>query len=118
MAKITKAGLQSAIIKSKGFVAQAAIMLGVTSKTVYNALDRWPDLWDTINEQREQLKDMAEGSLLNQIKAGNTTATIFYLKTQAKDRGYVERQEITGADGGAIDTKIVIQYADPNPHTA
>jgi hypothetical protein len=33
------------------------------------------------------------------MKDGNMTAIIFYLKTQGKSRGYVERQEVTGADG-------------------
>jgi hypothetical protein len=41
------------------------------------------------------------------IKAGNVTAIIFYLKTQAKDRGYVERQELTGADGGKLQVEYV-----------
>ncbi len=33
------------------------------------------------------------------MQEGNMTATIFFLKTQGKSRGYIERQEITGADG-------------------
>jgi hypothetical protein len=32
----------------------------------------------------------------------NAQAVKFYLSTKAKDRGYVERQEITGADGGPV----------------
>ena len=38
--------------------------------------------------------DFAESSLYKQIKDGNTSATIFFLKTQAKRRGYIEKQEI------------------------
>ena len=43
--------------------------------------------------------DYAESQLHKQIGEGSTSATIFYLKTKGKSRGYIERQEITGADG-------------------
>ena len=51
--------------------------------------------------------DFAESHLHTQIGGGNTSATIFYLKTKGKNRGYVERQEITGADG--MPTKFEIE---------
>ena len=42
------------------------------------------------------------------VLAGNLGAIIFFLKTQGKERGYTERQEITGADG----TALVIEYVN------
>lgn len=42
----------------------------------------------------ELQKDMAEASLLKQIKDGNTTMTIFYAKTKMRDRGYGEKQDV------------------------
>ena len=39
--------------------------------------------------------DFAESQLHQQIKGGNPTSTIFYLKTKGKKRGYIERQEIS-----------------------
>jgi len=42
------------------------------------------------------------------IAKQSTAATIFYLKTKGKKRGYIERQEITGADGVPTNFKIEI----------
>ena len=38
--------------------------------------------------------DFAESMLHKQIQDKDTTATIFFLKTKGKKRGYVERQEV------------------------
>ena len=38
-------------------------------------------------------------SIFENIRDGRTAEMIFYLKSKGKKRGYVERQEITGADG-------------------
>jgi hypothetical protein len=38
------------------------------------------------------------------VEAGEIAAIIFRLKTKGKKRGYVERQELTGADNQPIIT--------------
>ena len=38
--------------------------------------------------------DFAESHLYKLVKEGNPAATIFFLKTKGKARGYVERQEV------------------------
>lgn len=92
-----------AIKDSKGFVTTVAKRLGCTRQHVYVIADRFPTVKAAIEEEREGLKDFAEGKLIQQIDAGNIAAIIFYLKTQAKGRGYIERQEISGPEGGPID---------------
>jgi hypothetical protein len=51
--------------------------------------------------------DNAETALYDDALNGNTTALIFFLKTQGKSRGYTERQELTGADGDVITIRVI-----------
>jgi hypothetical protein len=66
-----------------------------------------PELTEAANEARETMLDNAESKLYTEAMGGNTAALIFLLKTQGKKRGYIERQETTGADGQA--QKMVIE---------
>ena len=51
--------------------------------------------------------DFAESQLHKQIRDGNSTATIFFLKTKGKKRGYVERQEIEATMGKMFQVEIL-----------
>lgn len=97
MAKKEKYKVQEvidALIEADGYVSKTASILLCSAKTVYNYSEKYPTIkaaWDNIRERRH---DFVENALHKQIKEGNTTATIFYLKTQAKHRGYIERREL------------------------
>ena len=97
---------------SKGFVTVIADRLGVTPSYVYQLQKKFPTFRQAILDQREMMKDNAEGKLQSLINQENPTAIIFYLKTQAKDRGYVERQEVTGQDGTNIKIQVVYESID------
>jgi len=71
----------------------------ISRKTYYRWLDSDDRFREQIQEQTEALLDFSESKLMQQINDGNTAALIFHLKTKGKRRGYVERQELTGADG-------------------
>ena len=43
--------------------------------------------------------DFGETQLHAQIREGNTSATIFFLKTKGKRRGYIERSEMDLSSG-------------------
>lgn len=101
-----------AIKQARGLVSVAAARLGCSTQAVYNARDRYATVRQALKEAREAMGDHAEARLFQQIDEGNTTALIFYLKCLHKARGYVERQEITGPDGGPIAVK---GYISVNP---
>lgn len=92
---------------SKGFVTQIAARLACSRRHVYNLMDKWVTFREAVEDERESLKDFAEGALLKKINSGDTASIIFFLKCQAKERGYVERQEITGKGGSDLTFRII-----------
>jgi hypothetical protein len=87
----TKEQFRLALVRTGGLVSHAAKLLGCTTKTIYNALHRWPELAEVIREARDNSVDDAEHCLRSLLSDGNLGAAIFTLKTLGKSRGYVER---------------------------
>ena len=96
-----------AIRDTKGLASLAAVKLGCDPDTVRNYAKRHPSVAAAIKEERSRMTDVAELALYNCIMRGDGWAVCFYLKTQGRDRGYVERHELTGADGGPIELAAV-----------
>ena len=67
-----------------------------------NYIDRYATVRAAQAEASETTIDFVESQLLKNINEGDTTSIIFFLKTKAKHRGYVERQEISGANGAPL----------------
>lgn len=91
--KFTAAEVADAITESKGILASAASRLGCARNTIVNYIERYSTVKAAFDEANETTIDYVESQLLKQITAGQPAATIFFLKTKAKHRGYVERQE-------------------------
>jgi len=100
--KYTTAQIIEAIRGKHGNMSAAARFLNCSRNTVARYIELYPTVKAVADEERETLIDFAENQLFKQVQDGNITAIIFTLKTIGKHRGYVERQEVTGADGGAI----------------
>jgi len=83
-----------ALKNTGGVLKNVAEVIGCARSTVYEAAKRHPEVEAVLQEEREKLKDLAEERLIEQIQQGNMTAIIWYMKTQMKDRGYVEKQEV------------------------
>lgn len=103
-----KKRLIEALLESKGIVSSACNAADIPRSTHYHWYNHDPEYKDLVDDVNEVAIDFVEGKLYDKISAGDTIATIFYLKTRAKKRGYVERQEITGKDGEPIVINIVM----------
>ena len=98
MKKPDRSTIEKAIVMAFGNLSTAAKSLQVERATLYNWIEQ-EGLNEAVQEGRNRRLDFAESMLDKGMKDGNMTAIIFYLKTQGKSRGYIERQEVTGADG-------------------
>jgi hypothetical protein len=109
-----------ALESTLGVVTSACEVVGIDRRTHY----RWMNEDEAYRVQVESLTDLAvdfaESQLFELIKgahrevstpdgeviriqdAPNTSATIFYLKTRGKKRGYVERTELAGVNDAPI----------------
>jgi hypothetical protein len=102
---ILKNNLIEALEQSLGIVTTACKKVGCARSTFYEYYNKDKAFKSKVDELQNFTLDFVESQLHKQIKEGNTTATIFYLKTKGKKRGFVERQEIQ-MDGG-IESKII-----------
>jgi hypothetical protein len=100
--RYTVAEVIEALNDCNGLLYLAADKLGCTSETIINYKNRYPTIAEAVREKRGKRVDIAEASLDKAVKKGEAWAVQFLLRTQAKDRGYVERQELTGEDGAPI----------------
>jgi hypothetical protein len=105
---IKKESILKALEQSLGVVTVACKKADVPRSTFYKWLKEDAAFALEVSDIENIALDFAESQLHSQIGGGNTSATIFYLKTKGKKRGYIERQEITGADGMPTNFQIEI----------
>jgi hypothetical protein len=89
-----KRAMIEALEKSLGIVTTACKSVGIDRGSHYNWLKDDEQYKAEVESIEDIAIDFAESQLHKQIKDGIPTSTIFYLKTKAKKRGYVERTEI------------------------
>ena len=92
--------LIEAIKEAQGYVTKASAVLGVSRKTFYNYLNKYVSAQEALEDARAARHEWVESKLMKLINDDNVAGIIFYLKTQGKHLGYVERQEID--HGGRI----------------
>jgi hypothetical protein len=117
--------LLEALEKTLGVVTSACRKVNLDRTTFYNYVNSDKEFAAAVDSIQDVSLDFAESKLFELIdgvwaegkekddgeattykQPPNVTATIFYLKTKGKKRGYIERTEISGKDGEPIETMV------------
>ena len=104
--KYTSEAIIEALKSVNGMVYLAARKLGCEPKTIYNRAKAVQEVQRAIEDSRGELVDIAEQKLRAAVLDREPWAVALVVKTLGRSRGYVERQEFTGADNGPIEVRI------------
>jgi|TARA_R110002020_G_scaffold148473_3_gene324323 hypothetical protein len=96
---IKKEAMLTALENSLGVVTVACKQADIPRSTYYKWIKEDKEFAKQVKEIENIALDFAESQLHTQMKGGSTPATIFYLKTKGKKRGYIERSELDLTSG-------------------
>lgn len=84
----------NALEQSLGVVTQAIKNVGISRSAHYLWMQNDEEYAQAVNDIQDVTLDFAESQLYKQILNGSSTATIFFLRTRGRKRGYIERHEV------------------------
>lgn len=112
-----------------GNISKACQKFGISRAMYYNWMEGDSVFAERVKEAEEAEKDEAEefhrmlrkgipkvdknNKLVGWIVKPDRQAIEYYLSRKAKDRGYIERQEVTGKDGEALSFTLNIDGKKP-----
>jgi len=109
--------------KDGGSNAEMALALSISKDTFYNWVKQYPDFSDAVKlaELEAQIWWEKKGRMgaTGEIPGFNSTAFIFQVKNRFReDYRDVQRAEVTGKDGGPIQTEaVVVDSSTLSPET-
>jgi hypothetical protein len=108
------------LVTARGNLAAVARHFKVSRASVFELVEKRPALQQILRDAREGMLDDAEASLQAAVLNGESWAVCFFLKTQGKARGYIERQEIdqTNRTRLVIEEEIIDGDRDPSDPAA
>ena len=108
MPKYTADKVIEAIHHYNGNIAAVARAFKTNRQQIYDYMERHPTVKAAREEARESMLDNAESVLYRKVLSGeDTTALIFFLKTQGARRGYTERVDFHDSRGADAIKELV-----------
>ena len=107
-----------ALKQSNGVVTTAIQSVKMHRSTFYNWMKEDEDFKQEVDDIRESALDFVESKMFERIENGSDTMIIFFLKTQGKKRGYIERTQLdvhnTAPDFSGLTTDDIINLLNEN----
>lgn len=102
---LDKEKVKEQIIKLKGNLTKVAQSFRCARETISRIVRVNPDVKAVVDEARERTIDDVEDAFINKALKGDTTASIFFLKTRARERGYDQdfRADMESVTRAALD---------------
>lgn len=107
-----QADVLQAIQGSGAVMSTIAKRLGVAWYTAKRYVNKWETTRQAFDDEEQKILDLAESAIYQSIQNGNTQDAKWLLSTKGKNRGFTERQEITGADGGPVNAVVTWRKPD------
>lgn len=86
----------ASLVSLSGNISAVAKKMGVDRSAIRQLIDKRPSLQQILTDCREGMKDSVESRFYSDCLKDEPqyqTSRIFFLKTQCRDRGYIERHE-------------------------
>ena len=103
----TKKEILSAIKDSGGIVSRIAEKLQCNWTTANYYVNMYDVTKQAYADEKDQILDIAESSLLSNIQQGNMDATKYYLSKKGKCRGYGDNVELSGGVSVALENSVL-----------
>ena len=106
-----KRTMLNALEKSLGVVTSACLETKIDRTTHYRWLKEDEEYKRGVEDIENIAIDFVESKLYGNIKRGDVTSILFFLKTKGKKRGYIERQEIDHTTNGKDINKLSLDFS-------
>lgn len=106
MKRYSKATIVEAIRGTGGVVSSIASRLDCSWNCAKKYIEKWPETVQAYEDEKEAILDLCESVLYAAIKNGDTQSAKWLLATKGKERGFVERREVTGENGAPLTVMV------------
>lgn len=100
---------------SMGIWAAICAKMQMSRSCLGNYIQRYPELRQAIEDERERGLDFVESKLLEQIKQDDLRAIMFYLERKGAHRGWSEQKKVNLEGSAGEPVQTIICFGDELP---